>query len=264
MSRQIVFGDIHGAKRAFDQVIKQIDPQPDDHLIFLGDYYDGYSECIPLVDALMELKCRTTFLAGNHDIWVMQLLGNNKPSPGHLKHGGQVTYDAFMQAPEHTRKRHLEFIQSMHFMYVDSKGRLFVHAGFNYGPGHDDPNIMTWDKTMFDAFIKEDMIWPFPFIPGKDVPHVFIGHTSTEMYHWRRIGNGPRLVTSVNDLTKDIPEGDDVYLPVTKNHVTAMDTGCGWFGRLTAMDCDTGEIWQSEPTSVLYTDEQGRMASVPS
>ena len=36
----IAIGDIHGCPQSFDALLARIDPSPDDHLLFVGDYID--------------------------------------------------------------------------------------------------------------------------------------------------------------------------------------------------------------------------------
>lgn len=41
-------------------------------------------------------------------------------------------------------------------------------------------------------------------------------------------------------------------------NVWNIDTGAGWSGKLTIMDIDTKEYWQSDFVKELYPDEKGR------
>ena len=65
----MVIGDIHSGKRALEQVLGRVKLQSQDHLIFLGDYVDGWSDAAETIDFLICLsgyqKC--TFIRGNHD-----------------------------------------------------------------------------------------------------------------------------------------------------------------------------------------------------
>ena len=74
--RTIVFGDIHGGFRALQQLFEKIDIRKEDHLIFLGDYVDGWSESFETMDFLLELlKDQSCFmLKGNHDYYLEQYL----------------------------------------------------------------------------------------------------------------------------------------------------------------------------------------------
>jgi serine/threonine protein phosphatase 1 len=67
--RTLIFGDIHGGLRALEQAMERAKVTAEDHLIFLGDYVDGWSESAEVIDKLMELQKsnKTTFIRGNHD-----------------------------------------------------------------------------------------------------------------------------------------------------------------------------------------------------
>ncbi len=53
MGRSIAIGDIHGGLKALIQLLKRIDLKPDDELIFLGDYVDGWSDSANVVSYLI-------------------------------------------------------------------------------------------------------------------------------------------------------------------------------------------------------------------
>ena len=44
MKRTFVIGDIHGGLKALQQVLDRVELKENDHLIFLGDYVDGWSD----------------------------------------------------------------------------------------------------------------------------------------------------------------------------------------------------------------------------
>src|ERR1700760_3779608 len=92
-----VIGDIHGAYRALKQLIDRVSPEPDDRLIFLGDYVDGWSETPAVIDYLLELDSRfdCTFMMGNHDAWCVEWLCGLEPDRDWLYHGGQATVDSY-------------------------------------------------------------------------------------------------------------------------------------------------------------------------
>ena len=64
--RTLVFGDIHGGLRALKEVLEKTNPAPENLLVFLGDYVDGWSDAAETLDFLMELKKerRCLFLQG--------------------------------------------------------------------------------------------------------------------------------------------------------------------------------------------------------
>jgi serine/threonine protein phosphatase 1 len=42
--------------------------------------------------------------------------------------------------------------------------------------------------------------------------------------------------------------------PLHLGNLWALDQGAGWGGKLTLMDVNTHEYWQSDPVSTLYPD----------
>lgn len=73
MKRTLVFGDIHGGLKALIQLLKRIDITPQDNLIFLGDYVDGWSDSANVVSYLIELAQQNTciFIRGNHVVYFL-------------------------------------------------------------------------------------------------------------------------------------------------------------------------------------------------
>ena len=55
MMRTLVIGDIHGGLKALHQVVERANITKDDHLIFLGDYVDGWSESAQVLQYLIKL-----------------------------------------------------------------------------------------------------------------------------------------------------------------------------------------------------------------
>ncbi len=54
--RILVVGDIHSGLKALKQVLGKAEVTPDDKLIFLGDYVDGWSTAVETIDFLIALQ----------------------------------------------------------------------------------------------------------------------------------------------------------------------------------------------------------------
>ena len=67
--RTIAVGDIHGHAAALAALVAAIQPQPDDTLVFLGDYVDRGPDSRGVLNQLIELSQRLTVVAlmGNHE-----------------------------------------------------------------------------------------------------------------------------------------------------------------------------------------------------
>lgn len=240
--RTLVFGDIHGGYKALKQVMERAAVTTQDHLVFLGDYVDGWSESDRVIDMLMELQGKhrkTTFIRGNHDDLVQQWLEGKEMSSKWLKHGGQSTIDCYEKRSPQYIESHIAFYKALDDYYIDDRRRMFCHAGFQNinGPEHEWYNTaFFWDRTLWEMVcaMREDLTENDPLYPKRLQLffEIYIGHTPT---------------TRINS-TK----------PVQKANVWNIDTGAAFAGPLTLLDVNTKEYWQSDPVMKLYPEEAGR------
>lgn len=239
--RKIVIGDIHGGLKALVQLLKNIDITPNDELIFLGDYVDGWSDSANVVSYLIELGKQNTctFLRGNHDDLTHRWLKTGELNEQWLQHGGQSSMDAYRNFSQEEIAAHIRFFDQMVNYYIDKSNRLFVHAGFTnlHGPQQEYHNTgYYWDRTLWEtALCLDKTLSPTDNRYPKRLKlynEIFIGHTPTT-----RIGEDK---------------------PIHAACVWNVDTGAAFKGKLSAVDIETKEIWQSEPVYQLYAEEEGR------
>jgi serine/threonine protein phosphatase 1 len=239
--RTFVVGDIHGGLKALKIVLEKAAVTKEDTLIFLGDYVDGWNESAQVISFLIDLhneqKC--IFIKGNHDVWCEDWLRTGKADPKWLIHGGQATIESYAAITEVEKRMHLHFLQRMKLFFVDTKNRLFIHAGFTSmnGPEQEfyDSNFI-WDRTLWEMALAVDKTLNIDsaFYPKrlKLYKEIFIGHTPTTNY------NQPQ--------------------PMHAGNVQNIDTGAGFLGKLTIMDIHSYEFWQSDSLPNLYPYEKGR------
>ena len=241
MRRTLVVGDIHGGLLALKQVLQRAGVMKDDHLIFLGDYVDGWSDSVGVIDFLTDLsmKQEVTLIRGNHDDLVYQWLKGKEMSPKWIQHGGQSTKDAYAKLSEDAKNAHLPFYECLKDYYVDDQNRMFCHAGFQNlnGPNHEwHSTAFYWDRTLWEmaCAMREDLS-PLDTLYPKRLQlfkEIYIGHTP---------------VTRVGATT-----------PLQKANVWNIDTGAAFMGSISILDVTTKEFWQSDPVWELYAEEKGR------
>ncbi|APU68239.1 metallophosphoesterase family protein [Christiangramia flava] len=241
MGRKLAIGDIHGGLRGLVQLLERIDLTPEDQLIFLGDYVDGWSDSANTVTYLIELAKQNSciFIRGNHDDLAHRWLETGELNQKWLEHGGQSSIDAYRNFSEDEIKAHLKFFSEMFNYYKDDQERLFVHAGFTNLHGPDFEYHETgfyWDRTLWEMALSlnENLQPDHQFYP-KRLQHfeeIFIGHTP---------------VTRIGETT-----------PVHKANIWNVDTGAAFKGPVSAIDVNTKEIYQSDPVHELYPGESGR------
>ncbi|MGB5942467.1 MAG: metallophosphoesterase family protein [Leeuwenhoekiella sp.] len=244
MARTLTIGDIHGGLKGLQQVLKRAKITEDDHLIFLGDYVDGWGESAQTVDFLISLsrKHNCTFLRGNHDDLVFHwLLGRDMAESWYI-HGGKATLKSYAEYSEEQKKEHLKFYRSLKDYYLDDQNRLFAHAGFQNRNGVEleyHNTAFYWDRTLWEmcAAMDESITPDDPRYPQRlsHYNEIYIGHTP---------------VTLLGYST-----------PVNRANVWNVDTGAAFKGPITILDIDTKEVWQSDPVFEHYPDEEGRNKS---
>ena len=241
MSRTLVIGDIHGSYRALPQIIERAGVTTKDRLVFLGDYVDGWSESVQVIDYLITLKAthKCVFIRGNHDDLVMEWLKTGDYTEEWFTHGGRTTMEAYKRIDTAKKQLHIAFLEELQDYFLDDNNRLFVHAGFTNmnGVKHEYfSKLFYWDRTLWETALaldtslqKDNAFYPKRFNHYREI---FIGHTPVN-----RIG---------------------ATTPVNKANIWNIDTAAAFKGPLTIMDVATKQFWQSDPVYTLYSDENGR------
>ena len=218
-----------------------------DVLIQLGDIVDGYEQTYECVEELLKIK-NLIAIKGNHDDWFESFLQTDF-HPGYWNYGGKATITSYL---EHACKPvvcfpsasgyktslnssdipagHRQFFNSQKLYYIDDEQRCFVHGGFNRSIPFDQQaqSMYYWDRDLWtDAIAHQDQgLAPENFEMDTQFKDIFIGHSATT--NW----------------------GTD--LPMTVMNITNLDTGAGHTGRLTIMDVNSRQFWQSDPVMELY------------
>lgn len=236
-----VIGDIHGGLKALQQLIIKLKLAPKDHLIFLGDYVDGWSESANVIDFLMELRkiqpC--TFIKGNHDALCLEWLTTGVKKEEWLRHGGLATVESYRGYSQAEIDKHISFIEQSKNYYITPDNRLFLHAGFTHlhGPEREYfKDMCFWDRSLWEMALalNPNLSKKDPFYPNRLLifDEIFIGHTP---------------VTRLGKTT-----------PVNAVCIWNVDTGAAFKGPLTALNINTKEYIQSDPVYAFYPDERGR------
>lgn len=241
MRRKLVIGDIHGGLRALIQVLERASATEQDTLVFLGDYVDGWTESAQVIEFVMALADHQpcVFIKGNHDVWLENWLRTGDADSKWLFHGGRSTVESYETFDGDSKSRHLNFLEQMQLFDIDEMNRLFIHAGFTsmHGPQQEFySSNFGWDRTLWEVAStmdrrveKHSLLFPKRL---KLFHEIFIGHTPTLYYN--------------------------VDVPMKGCNVWNIDTGAAFKGRLTVLNSDTKEFWQSDPVMDLYPGQTGR------
>lgn len=228
--RRFVVADVHGAHKALVQCLLRSGFDKDnDLLICLGDVADGWPEVPECFDELLKIK-NLVYILGNHDNWLLQYFKFGATPNIWTSQGGNATLDAYSRYIDTTAHQQL-LERALYYYVLDNK--LFVHGGYDWHwpientSRHD----MMWDRDLFSSAVYWHMGRKLNAV--KDYDEVFIGHTTTSGF-------------------------DSNLRPVHVSNVWNLDQGAGWEGKLTIMDIDSKEYWQSDIVKDLYPDVKGR------
>jgi serine/threonine protein phosphatase 1 len=210
-SRTIAIGDIHGCLAALAAILAAIRPQEDDTLVLLGDYIDRGPNTLGVIERLLALRrqCRLVPLLGNHDELLLKVYdGHGELYVDWLMFGGAATLDSYGSLrPEDIPATHIEFLRSCP-LFHESDRHIFVHGSYiaNLPMEAQPAETLIWESLK----VRQ----PGPHCSGKTA---IVGHTSQK--------SGEIL--------------DFGYLK-------CIDTRCYDAGWLTALDVESGQVWQAD------------------
>lgn len=258
-----VVGDVHGAAKALKQVLERAPISKGDKIIFLGDMCDGWSETFEVIEICLELskEYECIFIRGNHDDEFVNWI-NTGVHRWFWEQGASATAISYIRHADRTCTMaenytgfvtnlttfdlpisHVDFFRGQHFYYIDDNKNCFVHGGFNRHMEFkgQSSRVYFWDRDLWNAALGYESMIDDDGLYGKlknrfkmkdDFENVFIGHTAT--VNW----------------------GLDT--PMKAANIWNLDTGAGFKGKLTIMNVDTKEYFQSDNVQDLYPDEKGR------
>ncbi len=239
--RTLAIGDIHGGLKGLIQLLKRAEVTTEDRLVFLGDYVDGWSESAQVIQYIIELSNTNNciFIKGNHDAWCEQWLESGFVNEVWFNHGGKETIESYRDFSDDEKKLHLNFFEDMDMYHIDDQKRLFVHAGFTSMHGVEkefNVQIFYFDRTLWEMALTMDKrierhskLYPNRL---KHYLEIYIGHTPTTNYFKMH--------------------------PMNVANVWNVDTGAAFTGRLSAINIETKEVFQSDILKDLYPNEMGR------
>ncbi len=260
--KTFAIGDIHGNHKALLQVLELSKFDYDkDRLIVLGDVCDGWPFVRDCFDELLKIK-NLIYILGNHDEWAMEwydregMYKNNphcKPDRLWTTQGGEATLKSYgmtgydLEDLKEMPEAHLNLLRTAKLYHVEGND-IFVHAGImeNWPVESTNRDVFLWDR---DLIYRAWGVHHYnPKFKIQHYDNIFLGHTTTQ------------ALFKVDGKKKYTPEelAELGTKPLFMCNVVALDTGAGWNGKLTIMNVETKEYWQSDLAKKLYPDVKGR------
>jgi serine/threonine protein phosphatase 1 len=241
--RTLVTADIHGGFKSLLQCFERSKfDYNNDELIVLGDVVDGWPETRQCIDELLKVK-NLIYIIGNHDMWAYNWSRHGDKELLWISQGGWNTLKSYDFEP--LPEEHMKLFENANIWLEDEeRNMIFCHGGFNPSVPIEKqkPDDIMWDRNLIrHARFKEtqarcrsyDTNTEFVRPSITNYSEIFIGHTP------------------VCNMTEDCK-------PAHFCNLWDIDTGSGWEGKLTIMDIDTKEYWQSEYVHTFYPEDGGR------
>lgn len=209
--RKLAIGDIHGCNTALVSLLRQVRPQPDDQIVFIGDYIDRGPDSRAVIDSLLDLRktCSAIFLRGNHEVMVLDARESFLKADIWRSYGGQETVFSYGAGYNQDWESaipdlHWGFLEATR-PHFETEKNIFVHACL-------DPELDLADQPDWLLY------WEFfeRLRPHKTGKRIICGHTH-----------------QTSGLIKDV------------GYAVCIDTGPAAGGWLTCLDVSSGKYWQS-------------------
>jgi len=260
-NKTFAVGDIHGSYKALKQCFERSNFDfENDKLICLGDIVDGYPEVKQCIDELMKVK-NLVFLLGNHEEWVLDWMKYGELKDIWTSQGGKKTLESFgyidkkRSFPDSYKgniqqvqgvwdriiyaekpvglDKYIKFFDNACLYHIENNN-LFVHGGIDINQKDikkQKKETLLWDRKLIQTAWEKSKL-KYSKWKVKEYNKVFVGHTTTRIFK---------------------KAFEPIVEPVHAKNVIDLDTGAGWGGKLTIMDIDTFEYWQSDYSRELYS-----------
>ncbi len=207
--RLLIIGDVHGCVRELEKLLKTLNPQKEDQILFLGDLINRGPDSKTVLSMARTLNASS--LLGNHEYRLLK----------HIHQPGSIilrSYEANLL--DNLDSDDWNYLSSMVLWFEQpNEKRLFVHGGFL-------PKV-PWHQQ------SAEIVTHIQTIDKQGIP--------------RRRGEIPDAVfwTDLWDQEPFVIYGHTPRQKVVKTKTTiGIDTGCVWGGHLTALILPEFEIVQ--------------------
>jgi len=163
MAKLYAVGDIHGSITHLTRLVETVPFEPEDRIVFIGDYIDRGPDSRGTVEFLLSFRERfpkCIFLRGNHEEMLEDFLNGADWSMrnAYLTNGGGATLISYALNPLEKVKAadfpegHLGFLFGTALKHGED-GFLFVHAGIRPGVALEDQSRqdLLWIREEFFA-----------------------------------------------------------------------------------------------------------------
>jgi serine/threonine protein phosphatase 1 len=233
--KRLVIGDIHGNYKGMLAALEKANFIPEeDELYGVGDYVDGHSQTKEVIDYLKSLP-KFRGVIGNHDQWLIEWFDNGSIESPNIwyNQGGKATLQSYgvsftpsisgMLTSGEIPDSHKKWFRELE-PFIEIDDMCIVHGGW-VNTKMKVTELVTEGKLYIKELFWNRNFWYYAY-NHKTPPYdkVFIGHTASNTN------------------------------PEKRKNIWNLDSGGGWKGKITVMNMDNEEYWQSESAIMYYPD----------
>ncbi len=248
--RRFVIGDIHGGYLAIKELLQIIDfNYENDLLISLGDLVDGWSQSKEVFDLMLSIKNKV-IVRGNHDemalYYYKRLTHPRFDDYFSIWKGNdaQSTLDS-LGTLETIKPKYVTLLENTLEYYILDDNLLFVHAGV--------PEAAVKTNNLGSPFFPLEKVDSYNFIWNRSLAKDVYFNRNNPSY---KLGNIYKQIYIGHTRVQKLDENQTT--PLTVGNITLMDTGAGQKGKLSIMNIDTKEVFQSQEVRTYYPFDKGR------
>jgi len=231
MAKTFIIGDNHGCIDELQELMQQLAPAANDHIIFIGDLIDRGPDSLGVVREVVRWSNRfnVQLVLGNHEEKFLRYVHHIKTASGLEKEMKGI--DEFPNLLSGLNDDELTFLHQSHYsLHIPDLNVLLVHAGVM--PGLVIPLPASYQYNMdFDAHQKKTLglLNKTRFLDSEG-KFIALGQETPEHLFWAEMYDG---------RWGHIYFGHQPFLqPEIKGfvHATGIDTGCVYGGWLSAVE----------------------------
>jgi len=248
MQKTLIIGDVHGCIDELLELMKQLAPSADDHIIFIGDLIDRGPDSLSVLRQVVQWSklFHVRLVLGNHEEKFLRFIQHINDASGREK--GMTGIDKFHDLYINLNDEELRFLKDAYYcLHLPDLNALILHAGvlpnspitlpasYRYNTdfaAHQKKTLSLLNKTRFisssgkfiarDQESPQDLFWA-EIYDGR-WGHIYFGHQ-------------PFVQLGAKQFT----------------HATGIDNGCVFGGWLTAVEISTdGVRYISIPANKNY------------
>jgi serine/threonine protein phosphatase 1 len=227
--RLIAIGDVHGCGHALQILLEEISPVSTDQIVFLGDLIDQGRDTCAVLELILELRkqCHVVLIKGNHE----EMMLSAQDSESSLRYwencGGVATLNSYRFGAllNDVPPEHWELLASCQ-PYYETEKFILTHANYRSDVPMEEQEAYQLRWALFEPEFMQ------PHFSGKTV---VVGHTEQKN-------------SEILDL----------------GFAVCIDTACWRHGWLTAIELNSGKVWQSSRWGIMREEgEQSHRGLVP-